>query len=60
MQLDFRFDALSAFDQERRADGYTLEFEPNPGPQLAVTVQARHRPANVVQARHGPGPQPRI
>ena len=37
-----------------------LEFDPKPGPQLAVRVQARPRPAIFFQARPGPGPQTRI
>ena len=37
-----------------------LEFDPKPGPQLAVRVQARPRPAIIFQARPGPGPQTRI
>ena len=37
-----------------------LEFDPKPGPQLAVRAQARPRPAIICQARPGPGPQTRI
>ena len=31
-----------------------LEFDPKPGPQLAVRVQARPRPAIIFQARPRP------
>ena len=37
-----------------------LEFDPKPGPQLAVRVQSQPRPAVIFQARPGPGPQTRI